>query len=143
MAVNTTNRGIVREDYGCSVLEGNKYSGGTVIATGGSSPAFSESWVASSISPCEVSSEVLTIMINELNEFTNGEGYSLEEREEGSMLGEKDQVNIRELIKLPLGERRRILKQVAQDEDMKEEYKEGGDLRKFQALGEDDFDADP
>lgn len=144
MGTNTTDRGAVCKDYSCSIVEGSKHSGGTVIATGGPYPTPSEVWTTTNFSPCEISSEVFTIMVSDLNELTNREDYSLEERKEDSMEDKDDQaLDVRELIKLPLEDRRRILKKAAQDEDMRKEYEEGGDLRKFQALGEDDFYADP
>lgn len=76
MAINITDRGVVRKAYGYRVVEGSKYSGGTVIETIGPSPAFSEIWTTVTISPFEISSEVFTTMINDLDKLTNREGPS-------------------------------------------------------------------
>jgi len=141
MTIKTTDRGVMQKNYNYSVVRGDKYSGGTVIATGGTRPTPSKVWTTTSISQCEISSEVFVTMMNDLDEFTNREDDNLEEWEEGSMKDQENQtLDIRELMSLPLEDRRRILKKAA--EDAEEEYSEEGSLRKFQALGEDDFYAE-
>lgn len=55
--------------------------------------------------------------------------------------GGMEDLSAKELLKLPLEKRRRILKK--KTEDIEEEYEEGGDLRRFQALEKDDFYASP
>lgn len=42
-------------------------------------------------------------------------------------------------MKLPIEERRKILEKAANDPEIQKAYEEGGELRKFQALGKDDF----
>lgn len=70
------------------------------------------------------------------------EDDNYKEWEEASMKDQEEQVlDAKELMELPLEDRRRILKKAT--EDIKEEYEEGGNLRKFQALGEGDFNANP